>query len=68
MADGLKISVQFRYFLVVLFSVGKFHEECLIVAIMLSLCFFVFSGGAELLFNKVKEHDIVLPKDKHSCD
>ncbi|KAJ7372301.1 Ubiquitin- modifier 1 [Desmophyllum pertusum] len=24
-----------------------------------------FSGGAELLFNKVKEHDAVLPKDEN---
>ena len=26
------------------------------------------SGGAELLFDKVKEHDVVLPKDQDPCE
>ena len=27
-----------------------------------------FSGGAELLFNKVKEHEVLLPKDENPCE
>ncbi|XP_015771015.1 PREDICTED: uncharacterized protein LOC107349379 isoform X2 [Acropora digitifera] len=26
-----------------------------------------FSGGAELLFNKVKEHEVVLPNNANPC-
>ena len=30
--------------------------------------FFIFSGGAELLFNKVKEHEVVLPNNANPCE
>ena len=27
-----------------------------------------FSGGAELLFDKVKEHEVFLPKNENPCE
>lgn len=43
----------------------KILGDCLVRIFSHILIFLFFqSGGAELLFNKVKEHDVVLPKDE----
>jgi ubiquitin related modifier 1 len=33
---------------------------------MYSSCLFICSGGAELLFGKVKKHNVILPAQEHS--
>ena len=67
MADELKISVQFRYLQVFLTSVVLQNVLITLLTFSEYLLFFP-SGGAELLFNKVKEHDVVLPKDENTCE
>ena len=71
MADDLKISVQFRYFqysplLCRFYSINVFLNGVELFFRILS--FFSFSGGAELLFNKVKDHEVVLPKNENPCE
>ena len=71
MAGGLKISVQFRYvlhspLLCRFYSINVFLNG---VEIFFRISLFLFfSGGAELLFNKVKDHEVVLPKNENPCE
>ena len=64
MADGLKISVQFRWDFLSEFDHKKGYKSDELFTTVFSLW---FSGGAELLFNKVKEHEVLLPKNENPC-
>lgn len=62
LSNSFPLTVQFGY---IFFSTLWIHRR--MPFFWMIICIFFRSGGAELLFNKTKKHDLILPQQDNPC-